>query len=754
MHTASSNPNARRGSGALLCALLALGAAFASAPSARAAETATAPSDTTKPVLFLKETVVTGSRYPRAYYESPQALSFVTRAQLRDQEPTVIGDVLGGLPGVDNSKDSPWEQRPVLRGLSGQRVLVLMDGSPMNSARGNGPHPSLVAPAQVERIEVVRGPSSVAYGSDALGGAINIITREAPRSLSDRSLAGSASVGGSTVDQQGTAYLELVPRVGRFSAFLSSGGRKAQDFETPNGAVPNSQFKDYNALFNLRYDFGERTALKTGYQLYRGSDIGIPGLSFDSPGARQSFQFSHYDRDFAHLTLDQGYRSAWLANTRARLYYQRESRNFFSDQDLASTMFGSFGVPPRAGAASATTEQDRFFNLDTWGAQLQATSIRSARTLFTAGLDATSDRTDGDNVRRRTYYDAGGNPIPGPGGSAPTAVRTTASVPDGRFDNYGAFTQAEVFLSPKWSMSAGGRFTQYRYRTEAGLAAPASGAPGSQPVNFEALKVDDGAFSGSLGTVYEPVQDLHVSANVASGYRQPNAQELFFEGSASVGYVIGNSSLSSERSVSYDAGLRWGPGALALSGNLFWSSYQDLIDAISVPPVPQSSGQPTYQYVNISDARIWGGEAEAEWRFLPQWKARAAIAGAIGDITSREAIMTLYGVAAEQAPLPGVPPFKGSASLRWSNASGAVWVEPSVRASWRTNRLPLPTPGVPFATDFKSEWVAGDLFAGAKFGAQRVLVGVRNFTDTPYRQALGSIDEPGISFVGSISADF
>jgi hypothetical protein len=61
---------------------------------------------------------------------------------------------------------------------------------------------------------------------------------------------------------------------------------------------------------------------------------------------------------------------------------------------------------------------------------------------------------------------------------------------------------------------------------------------------------------------------------------------------------------------------------------------------------------------------------------------------------------------------------------------------------------------VPFATDFKSEWVAGDLFAGAKFGAQRVLVGVRNFTDTPYRQALGSIDEPGISFVGSISADF
>ena len=105
------------------------------------------------------------------------------------------------------------------------------------------------------------------------------------------------------------------------------------------------------------------------------------------------------------------------------------------------------------------------------------------------------------------------------------------------------------------------------------------------------------------------------------------------------------------------AAVRVGSGALALSGNLFWSTYEDLIDAVSVPPVPQASGQPTYQYVNISEARIWGGEAEAEWHFLPQWSTRAAIAGAIGDITSREAIQTLFGVDADEAPLAGVPPF-------------------------------------------------------------------------------------------------
>src|SRR5262245_10609923 len=126
---------------------------------ARAADPApgSAFADTTKPVSFLKETVVTGARYPRAYYESPQALSFASRTQIFEQAPNVAGDMLVTMPGADNSKDSPWEQRPVLRGLGGQRVMVLVDGIPMNSARGNGPHPSLVDPGQTERIEVVRG---------------------------------------------------------------------------------------------------------------------------------------------------------------------------------------------------------------------------------------------------------------------------------------------------------------------------------------------------------------------------------------------------------------------------------------------------------------------------------------------------------------------------------------------------------------------------------------------------------------------
>ena len=739
----------------------------AASPAVPPATSASSFADTTRPVMFLKEVVTTGSRYPRAYYESPQALSFVTRAQLREQTPAVVGDVLSQLPGVDNSKDSPWEQRPVLRGLGGQRVLVLMDGSPVNSARGNGPHPSLVEPDQVERVEVVRGPSSVAYGSDALGGAINIITRDAGLADGDH-FAGTALLDVSSVDKQRSGSVELMPRVGKLSGFISGGARKANDYKAPvadknlasqlglptSEAVLHSSFKDWNLLANLRYDLGQRMALRGGYQLYRGSDIGLPGLTAHSldPNTGQSlryqeFNFPEYNRDAAYLMLEHEHADSWLARTHAKVYWQREHRNFFSHQEVA---LGFPGVPPpdSAGARTRITNQDRFFDLDTYGFQVQATSRKSSRYMVSSGLDLASDRTGGDNLRHSHWIDAYG-----------TTVQTdpdlaTASVPDGTFGNYAAYAQGEWYPASQWTVSAGGRYTRYRYRTEYGLK---SGATGTSPATYyDPLSVDDGSLAGSLGVAYTPIQDLHITANIANGYRQPNAQDLFFNGPASVDTVLGNPALTPETSVSYDMGLRWGPGQFGLAGNLFYSTYQDLIDAINVTPPGTPPGAPqTYQYVNISNARIWGGEFEGELRFLRQWQVRLSMAAAIGDITNADAILLLYGVVQDQAPLPNVPPLKGAASVRWTGMSGRLWVEPAMRWSWRTNRLPLTTPGVPQPAAFKKEWLVGDVTAGFRLPrGQRLGVGVRNVANRSYTMPLASLPEAARSWTANLAVDF
>ncbi len=743
---------------ALVAALLgAVLVPLAAAP-ALGAQTAarSALADTSKPVLFLKETVVTGTRYPRAYFESPQSLSFVSRQQLAEQAPIVVGDVLATLPGTDSNKDSPWEQRPVIRGLSGQRVLVLMDGIPMNSVRGNGPHPGLVDPSQIERIEVVRGPTSVAYGSDALGGVINIITRQPLPAAGQRGLRGSATLDGSSAERMGGGTLTLLPQAGRLSAVLSGGYGKSGDFRSPDFDVPNSSFRDYNLLGDVRYDVTDRLVAKAGFQQYRGSDIGVAGLNQIQPGDLGLFSFPFYNRDLAHLTLEHSYPGKWLASSQARVYWQREHRDFFSRHEVQSASFYAdpyLGLDPTynpapPGAVSVHQTQDRYFDLNTYGAQLQLTSVKTARTRFTAGLDGNSDRTRGDNVRLRTYTYQG---TAGDSTGA-TSKRVTASVPRGRFDNYGAYVQGEVYLGPRWTVTAGGRYTHYHYATELGLSSPAAGP--TPAVYFEPTNVDHDALSGSGGLVFAVTPDLHLTANVANGYREPNAQDLFFNGPGSVGFVIGNPDLKPERNVSYDLGVRWGPGNLAFSGNVYYSTFKDLIDAVP-------AGPGTYEYTNISTARMWGGEGEVAWTFLPQWSARSSLSTTVGDNTSRTAIQQIYfpseplSQVPDHIPLELVPPLKGTTSLRWTESQRRFWVEGTARYSWRTTRLPPPVGEVFQFSTFKKEWIVGDVALGAQLPTgQRVVAGVRNFTDRRYQEALSSVVDPGIAFFATVSSDF
>jgi hemoglobin/transferrin/lactoferrin receptor protein len=720
----------------VLAALLTVGMGLVAVAPARAAEvkSRSALADTTQPVLFLKETLVTGARYPRIYYESPQALSFISGQQLRESAPVVLGDVLSTIPGVESNKDSPWEQRPSIRGLTGQRVLVLVDGIPMNSVRGNGPHPSLLDPTQVERIEVVRGPSSVAYGSDAIGGVINIITREPRFAGAGDVLRGSASVGGSVSGLPArNGSLEFSARARKLSGFFAGSGRKTDDFRNADGTIPHSSFSDWNALTNLRYDLSDRLALKGGYQLYRASKVGIPGLDYTEPGYSQTFQFKNYDRDFAHLTLDHQYaESSWLASTHIKTYWQREHRNFYSDIGIVIPM--GPGVNGQLALA-----KDRGLDLNTYGFQVQMTSRRTAVYRFSSGVDASRDMTGGNNseLQRMTS----------PYGDSEALVAST-SVPTGRFDNYAGFVQGELFLAPQVTLNTGGRFTRYRYRTDLTLMQPG--------FFLQPRSRDDDALSGSVGLVYNPITDLHLTANVANGYREPNAQDLFFSGPGSVGFVMGNPDLKPERSISYDLGLRWGPRTLAISANVFYSTFKDLINALEYHPSPPEAGRDsTYRYTNITTATMWGGEVEAEWRFHPQWTAHAGMSGTVGDITNRAAILEIYGVSADRVPLELVPPFRGSSSLRWTEPARRFWAEAGTRYSWRTNRLPPVTDGAEQLTEFKREWIVGDVSAGVRFDSgPRVVLGVRNFTDRRYRQALGSVVEPGATTYVSLSSDF
>jgi len=172
------------------------------APSGDAAQTVAAASEETATTdeatqKFEEQVVVTATRYEQDSYETSLPISVVSADDLSRQQPEKMVDMLKQMAGVEFQGEGPFRGIPVIRGLSSNRVLILVDGQRLNNSREStefaGIQPSLVDLSQIERIEVLRGPASVLYGSDAIGGVINIITKQPDKRA--KLVVGRAGVG-------------------------------------------------------------------------------------------------------------------------------------------------------------------------------------------------------------------------------------------------------------------------------------------------------------------------------------------------------------------------------------------------------------------------------------------------------------------------------------------------------------------------------------------------------------------------------
>ena len=132
------------------------------------------------------ETVVTARRSKESTFESPRAARVISREEIRERVPATSPEALENAPAVNMQRTNSAGGAPILRGLLGQQILLMVDGVRLNNAITRfGPNQLLntIDPFQLDRIEVVRGPGSVLYGSDAIGGVINLISRKPTISL-------------------------------------------------------------------------------------------------------------------------------------------------------------------------------------------------------------------------------------------------------------------------------------------------------------------------------------------------------------------------------------------------------------------------------------------------------------------------------------------------------------------------------------------------------------------------------------------
>nr|MDQ3419000.1 TonB-dependent receptor [Acidobacteriota bacterium] len=218
--------------------------------------------------------VVSVSPTARDQFASYQPTSVLAGQELSKELESTLGATLQKQPGVSERSFGPGPSRPVIRGLDGDRVLILEDGQRVGDLSSqSGDHGVTVNPASATRIEVVRGPATLLYGANAIGGLVNVINDTIPS-------APVQGVHGAFVADFGTAARDAGSAAdvrwgnGRWALHASGSGRRNSDVETPEGPVANTQ---------SRSGFGNIGAAWTGTRSFIGASYGYDDTKYGVP---------------------------------------------------------------------------------------------------------------------------------------------------------------------------------------------------------------------------------------------------------------------------------------------------------------------------------------------------------------------------------------------------------------------------------------------------------------------------------------
>ena len=161
--------------------------------------------------LETDEVKVTATRVEKELLDVNMSVSIITSEQIAQSGAQIVADLLKDVPGVELSTDgSQGMKRIQIRGDNAFRTLIMIDGQRMTEQKSMSGTPILIDPSQIERIEVIKGPASVLYGADAIGGAVNIITKKG----GSKPFEGTVSVGGNSSNRGGSASAQLFGQVG------------------------------------------------------------------------------------------------------------------------------------------------------------------------------------------------------------------------------------------------------------------------------------------------------------------------------------------------------------------------------------------------------------------------------------------------------------------------------------------------------------------------------------------------------------
>jgi len=549
--------------------------------------------------------IVTTTRGPRALSETPRPALVIQRRDLDEQMPNSVSDLFRIQPGLDVTGVGISQVRPQIRGQGGQRILLLSDGLRMNNTRRKndfGELPALVDMGAIERVEIVRGPASVLYGSDAIGGVVNIITKVPTQ----EGFSGSGSYLFGSAGEQSRVSGRAQGRVGAFSLLTGGSWRTAGAYQAPSGdfgditlandaTVLHSGVDDSNIDARLGWDFSSSVGVFGKVEHYRSDDSGFGFVHPDdyTPGSEE-IDITYPMQRFTKLTTgvtaeDLG--SVFADGFAFTGYGQDNERDLFFDADF-----------PAGPGATVSLDNHNFTDIRTYGFRAEARKLVQDQVLITYGIDGFRDEVVGADSDTTTLTGFGPPP-------AMVFIDDAPSIPDAQLRSLGAFVQAEVDLTDRFSLVAGGRFQDVKAESFA-----------TTGLTNTPTTVSSNTVVGALNLMFEVAEGLSLIASTGRGFRSPNLLELYFEGPVpeASAYQLAPTGLKAETSFNVDLGFRYLTPELFLEAFVFRNKVYDGIRGRAVTDAAgdtvQTGGNDTYQDVNVDEILLRGFEVNADYR--------------------------------------------------------------------------------------------------------------------------------------------
>lgn len=610
----------------------------------------------------LGEVVVSSLRMDRQVKKLPAPMTVVRSFDYQRLSSLTLSNVLDKEPGITMGGDGVWATNINIRGLSENRMVTLIDGNRVETANDLTASMSMIDVYDIDRVEVIKGAQSSLYGTGAMGGIVNMITKDGK--FSDKPyISGNIGSGYASVNNLFSGHADISTGSEKWYIRLSGSVSDADDINTPEGEMPNSQFAFNNISGRIGVRPVDNHLLKIQFQRYKATNVGIPGGDAFPGPAEATYS------DIGRNLIAASYEITGLTEKLSLLKFGYFNQYIDRNVSMIPNTVTESKMPN--GSIQRTTPE-LFLPVGkhlTNGGQIQSTWTLSGKNTLIAGVELWGRKL---TTGRTKYIKV---EVLNPQGTiikTNNIVRGETPIPESSFTSSGIFIQDETrLMNEKLTLIAGGRVdgvwisNKEGYDVDYIILNEVENNNPDRRITFPEGSGNSISWSANAGLLYKLTGNNEISLNLARSFRAPSLEERYKYIDLGNYVRLGDPLLDPESGYSADLGFRKWNRDVNFQANVFVNNMTNMIIEVpgefiytSITGTGSSTDTlPAFINSNVSRAVLYGLEYKFEYNFYSDFVLYGTGSFVRGKDTKAD------------KNLPLIPPVNGRLGLRYTHKS-------------------------------------------------------------------------------------